>query len=459
MLAGILVAALAAPSAAKALQWRGVQVSPYWANQPPRELERQLDLAAGAGANLVRVNLSWSSLQEGSASEHSRWYVARADALFAAAARRGLRVAPNLWSSPCWASSAPSHLKRGCEGEWWKRDVSYYPPTDPRDYARIAGWVTRRWGGGMAGLEIWNEPDHRYLVSDDQARDYARLVRAAYPAIKTERPSLTVIAGATAGANAEFVRELYRHGVRGHLDALSIHPYSGDRPASATATGGDRRWSMASGVPWVRQVMLANGDTSPMWLSEFGWATCQDRGDRCVDERTQAEFTRSAWKTIAGFGYVLGASQYSMRDNGSDPRSREENFGLLRDDLSPKPALGALRGALGGAPAGTPFSVGVRSRAHDLRSALSRGVKVFVSCSHRCRVRARVTRVGHRAAGRGPTTTAVVARGSRSELVVRLGRRARTLAPRGRVLRVRLVIATVSSPTRTQRRTLLVRLR
>ncbi len=121
-----------------------------------------------------------------------------------------------------------------------------------------------------------------------------------------------------------------------------------------TASGNARVWSFASGVPWVRETMVAHGDPKPLWLSEFGWTSCTDLEDRCVSEATQAAYTRDVWPVIDGWDYVLGATQYQLRDNGSDRSAREGNFGLLRGDLSAKPAYAALVAALRGGPAGAP---------------------------------------------------------------------------------------------------------
>jgi len=63
-------------------------------------------------------------------------------------------------------------------------------------------------------------------------------------------------------------------GISGSFDALSIHPYSHDRSPLA---GGDPRVSFALGVPAVRDVMLRNGNTAPMWLTESGWSTSNTR--------------------------------------------------------------------------------------------------------------------------------------------------------------------------------------
>jgi len=443
--------ALLAPSSASAAQWRGVQVSPYWANQSQSILDRQLDLAQAAGANVVRANLGWSSLQERSAGAYSSWYVARADALFAGAAQRGMRVIPNVWGTPCWASSAPADVKQGCEGDWWDRDVTKYPPTNMDDYARVSEWIAARWGGHMAGYEIWNEPDHTYWITPDQAGDYTRLVRATYPAVKRARPDLQVVAGGLSGSDGEFVNRLYDAGIRGYFDALSIHPYHGERSPAETAQGNAREWSFASGVPWVREIMAQRGDPKPIWLTEFGTTTCTDLEDRCVTEPVQASHTSEAWRIIDGWDFVQGATQYQIRDNGDDRGAREDNFGLLREDLSPKPAYAAFKASLlrsAGAAAGQSsdqrrqkFTVSVRLGSRRMRRAVRRGLWLKVRCPYKCKVQARVRKRG--VAGR--RRTARLPRG-RGTMRVPFPRRLRGKARRRDRLGVVVQVVAVGSP-------------
>ncbi len=373
---------LGTATAASAAEFHGTQLSPYWSGESAAEVDRQLDLARDSGANVIRVNLSWSSLQEKGPNKYSSWYVAKADRLFEHAHQRGLEVIPNLWSAPCWATSAPSRLVDGCEGDWWSRGITKYPPTNVDDYAAVAAFSARRWGRYMAGLQIWNEPNHTFWVSSHQAADYARLVKAAYPAIKAADPGVSVVAGGLSGADGQFLEDLYANGIRGYFDAFSIHPYSNNRSPAATATGEARRWSMASGVPWMRQIMLDHGDSRPMWLSEYGWTTCQDFTEKCVSATRQAEYTAEAWRVIDRFGYVLGATQYQLRDNGTDRRSLEDNYGLVNHDYSVKPAYAAFRAAQG-APPERPFAL--RIGEVRLTRMLARGIELRVRCSSVCR--------------------------------------------------------------------------
>ena len=58
--------ALAVPSAfAAAPEWRGVQLHSLWWESTNSDMDRELDLARDSGANVVRVDVGWSSLETG----------------------------------------------------------------------------------------------------------------------------------------------------------------------------------------------------------------------------------------------------------------------------------------------------------------------------------------------------------------------------------------------------------
>src|SRR3954468_5111201 len=197
---------LCAPASAQQRQLDGVQLHPLWNGVGQREAARELDVARGAGADVVRVDVAWSSLELEGKGRWSRAYARRFDAFVRGARARGLRVVAVLTETPCWASQAPRALRQACFGEWWTRGVTRYPPRRARDYADAAVYVARRWGSSLEALEIWNEPNATvFLRSPDQVRDYARLVRASYQRIKRVVPRLTVLAGALALSDGQFL--------------------------------------------------------------------------------------------------------------------------------------------------------------------------------------------------------------------------------------------------------------
>ncbi len=162
-LAAVLVLATTAidveSAEAAAPAFRGVQLHALWGSTSNAEMDRELDLSRDAGSTTVRVDVGWSSLETGGKGKYSQWYVDKLDRFMNGAHACGMKVIATLWSTPCWASTAPATKKLGCEGAWWERGVTMYPPADNEDFADISAWITARYGAKMAALEVWNEPN------------------------------------------------------------------------------------------------------------------------------------------------------------------------------------------------------------------------------------------------------------------------------------------------------------
>ena len=203
----------------------------------------------------------------------------------------------------------------------------------------------------MAAWEVWNEPNHpTYFKASDQATSYAALVKAAYPAAKAADPSATIIAGSLADADFQFTRALLEKGIGGHFDAYSVHPYSEDRSPLHPGIAGWTKKSFAAGVPAVREALLAHGQDRPIWLTEFGWSSCNVRGqsaayDNCVDLQTQAVWLEQAYAHMRSWSYVPVGVWFNVEDTSADASDRVDNYGLTTAANAPKPAFAAFRRA------------------------------------------------------------------------------------------------------------------
>jgi len=342
----------APPAGAKAPPLRGAAIHPLWQGATNEESIRELDMLKEAGGNAVRVDLSWSSLQEQGPGTYRNWVVAKADAFFEAARERDIAVVLTFWTSPCWASSAPEDLKQGCTGAWWDRGVTRYPPSDPEQFADAAAWVATRWGDSIAALEIWNEPNlEEFFKSPYPEGDYAQLLRATYPKVKAVAPSLPILAPGIAWADDQFVERMYDEGVQPYFDAFSMRPFNSSTAPYDTGPPGQQYWYIASGVPWIRDMMIAHGDGhKKMWFTEFGWGSCAPTGwsRHCVTLETQAEYAGDVFRLIRDrWDYVEAALIYNLRNKGTDPALREHQMGMLFNDFSPKPAWEAFTTVMG----------------------------------------------------------------------------------------------------------------
>ena len=344
----VLGAAAAPPASAE--QTAGVQAHLLWSRYEAADRERLLDRAKAAGAGIVRVDLGWASLEQEGKGEYNAWYLKRIDHVVEQAEARGIKVLFTFWETPCWASTAPDGLKQGCSGAWWDRDVQRYPPAKASDFADALAYLTGRYGRRVAAWEIWNEPNHDdFFKASDKVSSYAALVKAAYPAAKAADPGATIVAGSLADADYEFTEALLAKGVKGNFDAWSVHPYSEDRSPLHPGISGWEKKSFARGVPAVRRTLLRHGEVKPIWLTEFGWSTCTIRGqaayENCVDPSIQAVYLQLAFRQMQTWSYVPVATTFNLADTGADPADRVDNYGLMSENGTAKPAYAAFRSA------------------------------------------------------------------------------------------------------------------
>ncbi len=385
----ILVASLASGVAsASATDFRGVQLHSLWGDSSNADMDRELDMTRDMGANVVRVDVGWQTLEENGKGVFSQWYVDKLDRFMAGASARGLKVIITLGWTPCWASSAPDSLKQNCASGWWDRGVNLYPPNQASDFGDISRWVTARYGSKLAALELWNEPNlSDFLRAADPAAAYAPLVKAGYVGAKQGDASVPVLAGSLARADAPFLTRLYDQGIKGFYDGISIHPYNEQRDPAMAIDDKWKQYTFLAGTQLVHETQVAHGDSTPVWATEFGWSTCAGGSTWCVSEAQQAAYTSKAFRLLAGMPYVKAGIVYNLRDKGTDPVAIEPNYGLINRDFTPKPAYAALK-ALFTSPATTPPASSPTAPVH---AATGRPVRK-ASGPPRTRVHVRVAR-------------------------------------------------------------------
>jgi polysaccharide biosynthesis protein PslG len=324
----------------------GVNAADLGYDSRPAEADRDIAAAKALNAKIVRAELPWSVLEPRGANQLDPRALAYTDRLMSAAAAHGIRVIALVDSTPCWASAAPAQLRRVCvPGR--RSAANKWPPARPADYAAVVGYLAQRYGNAIAALEVWNEPDQAneaYFAGPQKPQRYAAILTAAYAAVKQADPNISVLAGSLVGSNGAFLRLLYAAGIKGHYDGLAVHFYT---------------LTLAS-VRAIRTVQVANGDTAPLWLDEFGWTSCYPRQriqqeQACVTAAVQARNITNVFRALSGSSYVAADTLYQMQDG------RQDQFGVLSRRGSRKPAFAALARVLA-SPVGSQSRVTLRLR-------------------------------------------------------------------------------------------------
>jgi hypothetical protein len=188
--------------------------------------------------------------------------------------------------------------------------------------------------------EIWNEPNvDRFWPPRPNAGEYATLLRAAAAGIRRADPAARIVSGGLARFDLPFLAAVIAAGGMGEVNAVGIHPYRRLAPES-----------LAAELPPLRQ-LLANGSAASLeiWDTEWGYASydyfsknLRGDGHSAPGLDRQAVLACREALTVWALGLPV-AVWYDLRDDGSDPRNPEHNYGLLDANGAAKPAMKALR--------------------------------------------------------------------------------------------------------------------
>lgn len=262
-------------------------------------MEKRAALAAAAGFRWVRSGLDLPLIVKDDGTFDFTFF----DRMFDVLDRYGLSIC---------ASLAPGKLK----------GVAQYTPEFAVAYADIVRKIVERYRGRIHEWEIWNEPNIHFWRGEKE--DYPKFVNVVGKAIRDADPSAKIVAASTCGIDFPFMDMCRDQGMV--FDTLSIHPYRGN-PVERTL---------------LRELAAATNRTAgaKLYVTEFGWPT--GTGEDIYSEREQAAYHARCAMVCAGSGMVHSFYGYNLIDDGFDVSDRENNFGLVRRDFTPKPAYLAM---------------------------------------------------------------------------------------------------------------------
>jgi hypothetical protein len=202
--------------------------------------------------------------------------------------------------------------------------------------------------------QVWNEPNfsHVWWGGNPDPRGYVSFVALTRRALQSrDRGARIVLAGIPEVLHRGrrtmywFIRSVYRiRGSKRLFDVVAVHPYT----------------SRARGVPYVvgrvRSIMRRAGDgRTPLWVTEFGWATGSPDGFLVTTPSGQAARLRSAYRGLLRIRrrHRVGlAAWFSWRDRAPAPGQSDWwgiNTGLFQRDGEEKPAWQAYGDVTGAA--------------------------------------------------------------------------------------------------------------
>jgi hypothetical protein len=205
---------------------------------------------------------------------------------------------------------------------------------------------------------IWGEParaeNFRPMPANSPVgpRLYARLLDAAYGALKAAQPSDLVVGGMTLNGGTVMPTLFARYlklpdGRPPRMDLWGHNPFDGRFPNLADEPIG--RFRGFNDIDTFHREIRAyyrqgHRKVPRFWLSE--WTIISGKPSSIflhfhVSLREQARWLRTAFGIARRTPYVAGMGWFTLLDQPAGPGSA--NWGLLRFDGKPKPAFGAFR--------------------------------------------------------------------------------------------------------------------
>jgi hypothetical protein len=191
-------------------------------------------------------------------------------------------------------------------------------------------------------IELGNEP----YFGTMSPQDYADTVLPTLERIKElDLPVKVLLPVYLHGDNLSWLDTLYARipNLNSLYHALAFHPYwYGHDPAAPGDSGPLERLATLRG-----RMNELGADAKPIYLTEYGESTA-DCGEECIGEAEQALHLETMIDAVLAHAEwkVSLLSVFQLIDRGTHSTDRELQFGILRQDGSPKPSYPIVRTAM-----------------------------------------------------------------------------------------------------------------
>ncbi|HYZ86263.1 MAG TPA: cellulase family glycosylhydrolase, partial [Bryobacteraceae bacterium] len=250
--------------------------------------EHSLDLARTAGFQFVRMDLLWAHVER-----RGRFRFFAYDSLLRQLEARGMGV---LWILDYGHPDHGGEVPRSID--------------DVAAFGRFAEAVATHYRGRNVRYEIWNEPNNpQFWAPAPNPAEYAILLKEAVTAMRRADPSAIISSGGISNLELPYARRALDRSLAPILSAISVHPYTTDRPeAMAPAYAGLRSW-----------IFDELGENIEVWNSEWGYSSTlsgsesAQNGHGNRDRQRQANMAVREILTVWSLGLPLGV-WYDLRD-------------------------------------------------------------------------------------------------------------------------------------------------
>jgi hypothetical protein len=284
----------------------------WFARNDPAKQERFAYLAALAGINWIRDRMSWGGIQTGPDTFAPNTTY---DSAATIQAKHGLKVLQVFHDTPGWATD------RDLDGDRAARRF----PRDLRYLYNFCKAMGQRYEGRVLAWEPWNEANIA-MFGGQTIDEMCTHQKAAYLAFKAARRDLTVCWNVYAGSGtALHAQGVIENEAWPYFDTYNIHTYS--KPDAYLNEFAPARQAACGRPLWLTECGIGLH-----WQTERPWSELSSE-----DERRQGQFIAPSYASSLG----AGVNRHFFFILGNYPENQNQ-FGILRNDQTPRPAYVAL---------------------------------------------------------------------------------------------------------------------
>lgn len=264
-----------------------------------------LDAVKDVGFSFVRTDLYWGEVRSATG-----WNFSAFDTLVSNLAQRDLGALFILGYdhdlySPKQAPTTPAQLE--AFRAYVYQSALHYKKSDVR-------------------FEVWNEQDSKqFWLSSPSPSAYRNVLKTAVEAAKAANPKAIISTGGVTEANRSFIRSVGDiSATQAGPDAVGVHPYRQQYPETVL---GDYKT--------LDQDLSAYHKVPQLWATElgypsYGYSYVSDIGDGHSPKARERQANYTVRLLLANWIAQIGlTAYYDMRNDGTNPRDQEHNFGLL----------------------------------------------------------------------------------------------------------------------------------
>ncbi len=206
-------------------------------------------------------------------------------------------------------------------------------------FVRYAETVASALKGKCKFYQVWNEWDGgcgmppQYRGKGDP-ESYIKLLSAVYPKIKAADPSMVLVSGSV--CSDKYLKSLLELGLLKHCDVVSLHTYNYNKTESTPEDWHKRMLG-------VDQLLRScnGGKEVPLFITEMGWPT--ELSGSGLSQSDSADCLARLYILAKTFPCIKGVWWYDFQDDGWNSEEEQDNFGLVRANLTPKKSFYVLK--------------------------------------------------------------------------------------------------------------------